>query len=102
MKAPIPDRIKNKPYVKYGHEFWWQAYMDLSTERINGMGEGAIPWSAVMRYGMHYGCNFFDLEDLWEIVKHMDVAYLKHREKKMKSKQPSSSKGKGIGKSGNA
>lgn len=86
MKLPVPDRIKNKPTIKWGNEFYWKAYMDLTTERRIGMVEGPIPWHSVVEYARTYELDFFEFDDLWEVIKQMDCEYLKHRDKKLKSK----------------
>ena len=63
-------------------ELYLEAFSELSTERQIGMAEGPIPWSSIMRYADRYR---FDAADLSAIIRLVDNAYLKHRNKKASS-----------------
>lgn len=56
---------------------YWQAFIDLSTERALGMGKpGSIPWSAIHRYADEKSGT--DRETLTRIIRAMDSAFLGH------------------------
>jgi hypothetical protein len=54
--------------------------MDLTTERAIGMTEGPIPWSSIAAYAQTFG---YDLDDLNQVMRQLDDAYLKHMAKKV-------------------
>ena len=74
---PLPEKIRNAPEKIFGSDFYYEAFFDLSSERLNSSaGLGRIPWSAVSNY-----CKTFDLDEdesevLHAVIRSMDNAYL--------------------------
>jgi len=80
----VPDKIKNAPELSPGNEFWWGAFMDLTSERQVGMAEGPIPWSAINLWGnaLSFELSEGDRCDLHHVLGRMDKAYLEFRASK--------------------
>ena len=76
------------PTQNLGGAFYYKAFCDLSSCRSIGMSEGEIPWTAAKEYAFAYGMDEFQFNDLWTIVKEMDLVYLEiNRKKQDKSLQ---------------
>jgi len=82
MRKPLPKRIQNAPQLEMGLELYWEAFWDLSTCRAVGMGAGPIPWLAIRDYGLTFGLDEDQQEDLVYLVRMMDNAYLTHQSEK--------------------
>lgn len=82
QNLPLPDWIKNKPELEIGLEFYYMSFMDLSTCRSIGMGEGPIPWIALKQYAEVYDIYGIEFERFVTILNNMDTAYLEERNKK--------------------
>jgi hypothetical protein len=93
---PLPDRIKNKPVLCPGLDFYYAAFWDLVGDRAGGLSEGLITWCAIIAYGRTYGIHDPDeLDRLVSLVRRMDMVYLNHQQKKTKPKiTPVNGKGK--------
>lgn len=81
----IPEAIQNAPVLSPGMHFYYTAYVDLMSCR-GGWGDGDIPWTAVQDYANRKGMSNADFQRLWDLVKRVDLEYLKFREKKSKEK----------------
>ena len=92
---PLPDKIKNKPEVKFGLELYWKAFQDLSSDRDVGMGVGPIPWSAMSTWGARNHIWGDDFERLVMVLRGMDSIYMDKQGKKSKGKM---GKGKSFNK----
>lgn len=55
-----------------------KSFHDLSTERSIGMGLGPIPWSKIVEYADWYGLEPDVIEAFVDIIRTVDVAYLKY------------------------
>ena len=82
----IPDRIANAPQLMDGLDLYWEAFMDLTTDRPSGFGVGAIPWSAIKRWADHYEIGGEDFDYLVTYIRAMDGAYMKFAHKEMEKK----------------
>ena len=80
--SPLPDSIANKPYLKAGLPFYYQAFVYLDTCRAIGMGPGRIPWTAMNEYAREQDLDQETRERLFYLIKSMDDAYLDHMDKK--------------------
>ncbi len=80
------ESIKNAPILLPGLEMYLQAYKTLMSCR-GGMGDGEIPWTAVMEYGDRYTMNQDETDRLWEVVTRMDSVYLKWRAEQLKPRK---------------
>jgi hypothetical protein len=76
-----------------GFEFYIESFFELSTCRSAGMGEGPIPFTAIIQFATLYEVD--DIEDFNYVIRKMDNAYLKFKDKKdgSKASQGNSSKG---------
>lgn len=74
---PVPDRILNAPILRFGLEFYLQAFFDLDSERSQGMGLGRIPWLAIKAYAAHYDLDDEQSDALIYFIRAMDIAHLK-------------------------
>ena len=97
---PLPEKIKNKPTLNAGLDFYWKAFADLSTDRDMGMGEGLIPWTSVHFWGLRHQVTGDDFERLWLIIRGTDSVYIEKRNLRSKTKMgktKSFSKAKSLG-----
>jgi len=93
---PLPQRIAEAPSLQIGLQLFWDAYMELSTCRMAAMSVGPIPWTAIMDYAKAWELDPYQTEDLMDIVRAMDNAYLTWEAKRTKRDQKMTSKpGKG-------
>lgn len=79
---PIPERIKNAPALLLGLELYLAAWLDLSSEREIGWGEGPIPWSEVENYADRLELDEDEREELHFHIRQLDATYFKHLEHK--------------------
>lgn len=88
---PIPDKIANAPDLGWGLDFYYTAFMELSTCRDLGMAEGAIPWTAVREFAEADGLlsDPDEFERFVTIIRGLDIAYLEHQKSKQKKDQKS-------------
>lgn len=78
-RRPLPNAIANAPALALGLELFYSAFMDLTTDRAIGYGEGPIPWSSVDRYCQRHAIRGEQREDVHYHVRRMDAVYLEHR-----------------------
>lgn len=69
----IPQNIAVQPTVTGDLLCYLEAFYELDTERAHGLGLVRIPWSAIVKYGKHYG---FDIDELLFFIRRMDDAHL--------------------------
>lgn len=85
FKQPIPDRIRNKPKLGFGLDFYLSAFFDLEYER-QWVNEGAIAlpitWTSLQNYAQHHDLEGDAHEDFMFFMAALDTAYLKHLAKK--------------------
>lgn len=81
---PLPEDLENAPELLPGLELYWQAFMELSSCRTTGMGEGPIPWTAVNSWCVRHCIEDFDL--VYFHVRSMDITFLEFQAEKRKSK----------------
>lgn len=84
-RMPVPDKIKDAPVLYAGLEFIHQGFMDLTTCRELGMGEGPIRWIDIVKYCEVHAIEGEQAEDFIYFISVMDAAYLKYRAEKTKA-----------------
>lgn len=83
---PIPARIQNAPQLTEGLEFYFHAFLEMSTCRPIGMGEGPIPWTVVRAYADTYDIDTDDeFDTLLTVVRELDFVYLGFKSKKQQA-----------------
>ena len=95
---PLPDKIKNKPLLRVGLDFYWRAFWELSTDRHIGMAEGPIPWTAMNHWALRNGVVGEEFDRFVLLIKAMDVAYLETRNTAQKKRMDKATKGASKGK----
>jgi hypothetical protein len=78
MGQPIPDRIKNKPFLKTGLNLYFNAFLDLQSDRNDN---GNIPWTVKVTYARFYEFDEIQTENLIYFLSRMDEAYNKWSKK---------------------
>ena len=82
---PLPDRIQNAPELHMGLEFYYSAFLDLTSCRA--VMEGPISWLSTDEYATRLGLSDEQREDLLYHIARMDKTFLdfhtKKREKDM-------------------
>lgn len=87
-RQPLPNKIANAPALLDGLGLYYDAFLELSTDRAVGMGIGPIPWSSINRYAECHGLvGDDDYGDLRDMVRAMDGAFLKYEAQRQKDKQ---------------
>lgn len=80
---PLPDKIKNAPNLLPGLEFYYVAFMDLTSSRPLGFGGvGALSWEVIQSYCSHYRLDDDQTEAMHHHMREMDMAYLEKMRKK--------------------
>lgn len=80
---PIPKDLVDAPSLFQGLSMFYRAFMQLNSCRSSGMGEGPIPWTAILLW-----CDENEVEGrqrrmVFNHVRSMDNSYLAHRADKM-------------------
>lgn len=78
---PLPDAIRDAPFLQQGLELYLQAFVELSTTRLIGFSEGCIPWTAIKEWGVFHGLDYMQMHDLFYHIRKLDNVYLKHQKK---------------------
>lgn len=91
-RRPLPAAILNAPALELGLELYYAGFMDLTTDRSIGYGEGPIPWSSVERYCDRHDIDDEQREDFHYHVRRLDNAYLEHRAKQSKVESKATAK----------
>jgi hypothetical protein len=74
---PIPDEFI-PPAILPGYEDWWEAFFELSTDRINGVGIGPIPAASIARHVTGWPLN--EARVFRRVIRAMDRVYMTHDE----------------------
>lgn len=70
--------------------FWLDAFRELSSCRVNGMGLGPIPFTSIIEYARIFKVD--DFEEFLYIIRRMDDAVLEIEAAKAKGKGNASDK----------
>ena len=76
MGHPVPRKIKNKPELLSGLEFYLRAFNELDSCRQIGMAQGLIPWSAINDYSLRYNLHNEDFDYFSLIIASVDREFL--------------------------
>lgn len=82
---PIPNKIQNAPELWPGLELFYLAFLELSSTRNVGFGLGPIPWTSMSDYCVAHDIEGEQRDDLIYHVSHLDLEYLKYKDKKESS-----------------
>lgn len=74
-RQPLPDAIAGAPQMLWGLEAYYDAFVELSTDRQIG---GPIPWSSIDRYACRHGIEGESFEYLLRMVRALDDTFLAH------------------------
>lgn len=58
--------------------YFYNAFFDLCTTRVNGMGIGVISWLSVRQYAEYEELDQFAVYFLHKVVKALDPIYVEH------------------------
>lgn len=75
---PLPDPIANAPEIPLGLGFFYKAFQELSSERM----EGPIPGSAIRSYCRDEDITGELADDVMYHIRNLDNALLEYRRKK--------------------
>lgn len=79
---PIPDRIRNRPRLRFELIFFLDAFYELDTDRNVSVSFGPIPWSSLNNYALAHEISGEDYHDFMYLVRAVDTAYIKHMREK--------------------
>jgi hypothetical protein len=86
QRLPLPEKIANAPELLIGLEFFYMAFLDLTTCRGTGYDtEGPISWLAIKEWADSNEVEGEQREDLFYYINELDKAYLDFKAKKLKS-----------------
>lgn len=85
QRAPIPEALLNAPELFPGSQFYYDAFLKLSSCRIDGMGMGRIPWTALNEFCKSFRMSAESRDSLWSIIQEMDAVYRDYAERKNKA-----------------
>lgn len=80
-RKPVPSAIANAPSLLPGLQWYFKAFLDLSSCRGGG---GSIPWTAMHDWGRIHGITVdaVEFDRFVALVKAMDVSYLEFHKAK--------------------
>lgn len=84
----MPEWYSDQPSELYNEQFYFAAFGDLSSCRVNGMSLGPIPWTAIDQYSKHRKLSDDVSEHLNIVIREMDAVYLDWQEEQCKRNQP--------------
>lgn len=70
--------IPDAPVLSYALSFYYDAFFDLCTTRVNGMGIGPISVLAIDQYAYNRHYNSFQLYFLRRVIRELDPIYMEH------------------------
>lgn len=83
FNRPLPDEIKNAPYLEQGLNLYYCGFFDLDSERAITMGGvGCIPFTAILSYCKLYEFDDETTEDFIFMIRKMDSEYVKFQNAK--------------------
>jgi len=85
-KKALPERIQNAPNLFMGLELYFQAFVELNTNRNTGWSAGPIPSWCIAEYAERLELTEEEEEDLHYHIRMMDQAFLAHVARKNKDK----------------
>lgn len=83
-RQALPQKILNQPELLPGLQFYFSAFLELSTCRY----DGPIPWTAIVQYAEMHGVEDDHMDDFRYYMREMDAAYLKHQRKVIEDARP--------------
>ena len=75
---PLPDPIANAPEIPLGLGFYYRAFQELSSERL----EGPIPGSAIRSYCKDWGISGELADDVAYHTRNLDNALLGYQRRR--------------------
>jgi len=76
-RVPLPSKIQNAPEILAGLDFYYTAFMDMTSCRELGYGQvGPVSWLTIQRYCEVYGIEGESREDMFYHVHKLDRTYL--------------------------
>lgn len=85
QRLPLPEKIANAPELLLGLDFYYLAFMDLTSCRGTGyMTEGPISWLSIKQWADEHQVEGEQREDLFYHVQSLDAVYLDFKAKKLK------------------
>jgi hypothetical protein len=93
----VPAGYLDRPELDSEYAFTWDAFSALSSDRSAGMGEGAIPFTAIDRFAQRYGIDDLDEFDRFRsLISALDREYLGIRAEQSKKDDGPVSKEKPV------
>lgn len=89
-KIPLPESLKNAPSLHLGNEFYYNAFKELSTCRVSGMGIGTITYFMCTQYCAENEIYDDQRDDFIVIIQAMDETFVEYSLTKSKKKQKKS------------
>lgn len=93
-RVALPDKIANAPELYSWLEWYYSAFLDLTSCRSNGFDEGSIPWTAIDAYARRY--DITDEDEFYffcGLIREVDSAYIKWRGQQRDKKNTTLGKG---------
>lgn len=78
----VPNWFHNRPVPAVDNLFWWNAFWELSSERLPGMGNSPIPGKAIRDFIRDNDLDTDFGEMLHRIIRAMDSVFLRLAGKK--------------------
>ncbi len=82
FKEPLPDRIKNKPKLGLGLDYFLEAFYVLEHDRTWLTGMAVIPlplpWGTLVKYAEVHELTGVLFEELLYFVRELDIAYVQY------------------------
>lgn len=90
--SKVVTQEQEQPKLRFGLEFYIDAFMDLDSERSHSMGWQRIPWHSIWHYGQEHQCNSEQMDDLVTFIFAMDVAHIARLDEKRQAERARSGK----------
>lgn len=84
LKRPIPKPMQQAPTLLLGLELYYTCFWDLVADRLNPTS--MIPWQAVQWWAESHNLDSFATSKLHYFVRQLDMAFIKHANKKQGGK----------------
>ncbi|WP_179043752.1 phage tail assembly chaperone [Sphingobium lactosutens] len=65
-------KASNAKTLSQDDEFYWNAFLTITTMRDTGVGATRLRWDDCMKYADRYGLTIHESEMLWSIIRAMD------------------------------
>lgn len=75
----VPSGYLDQPYIEPEYQFFYDAFWELGSERINGMSAGQIPANSITRFAGEHEMTVDERDFLKHVLRTLDNIFLNYK-----------------------